>query len=50
MAKKKKQSAADQELSADDLAMIGAGLTILGDLFALLALVKAKQEDESSSS
>ncbi|EHS56820.1 hypothetical protein P4H71_22965 [Paenibacillus kribbensis] len=32
------------QLSAEDLAILGAGFTTLGDFFAFLALVKAKQE------
>ncbi|MFC3745608.1 hypothetical protein [Paenibacillus sp. GCM10012306] len=31
------------ELSAEDYAIIGAGLTALGDFFAFLSLVKAKE-------
>ncbi|MHA6530638.1 hypothetical protein [Paenibacillus sp. BAC0078] len=31
------------ELDAEDYAIIGAGLTALGDFFAFLSLVKAKQ-------
>lgn len=32
-----------EELSADDYEIIAAGLTALGEVFAFLALVKAKQ-------
>ncbi|WP_036657758.1 hypothetical protein [Paenibacillus wynnii] len=32
-----------EELSAEDYAIIGAGLTALGDFFSFLALVKAKE-------
>ncbi|QYK68189.1 MULTISPECIES: hypothetical protein [Paenibacillus] len=32
------------QLSAEDLAILGAGFTALGDFFAFLALIKAKQE------
>ena len=31
------------ELSAEDYAIIGAGLTALGDFFAFLSLIKAKE-------
>jgi hypothetical protein len=31
------------ELSAEDYAIIGAGLTALGDFFAFLSLVKARE-------
>ncbi|WP_334075911.1 MULTISPECIES: hypothetical protein [Paenibacillus] len=36
----------NSEITADDLALIGAGLTVLGDLFAFLSLVKVRQENE----
>lgn|GEM_PF-2726680 len=36
----------NSEVTADDLALIGAGLTVLGDLFAFLSLVKVRQETE----
>lgn len=32
------------QLSAEDLAILGAGFTTLGDFFAFLALIRAKQE------
>ncbi|MNI99332.1 hypothetical protein D3C73_1583830 [compost metagenome] len=32
------------QLSAEDLAILGAGFNTLGDFFDFLALVKAKQE------
>ena len=32
-----------EELSAEDYAIIGAGLTALGDFFAFLSLIKAKE-------
>ncbi|MDP1508949.1 hypothetical protein L8C07_03150 [Paenibacillus sp. CMAA1739] len=32
------------QLSAEDLAILGAGFTTLGDFFDFLALIKAKQE------
>lgn len=32
------------QLSAEDLAILGAGFTALGDFFDFLALIKAKQE------
>ncbi|WP_379131779.1 hypothetical protein [Paenibacillus sp. sgz500958] len=32
-----------EELSAEDYAIIAAGLTALGDLFAFLSLVKARE-------
>ena len=32
-----------EELSAEDYAIIGAGLTALGDFFAFLSLLKAKE-------
>lgn len=42
------------EITSDDLAIIGAGLTVLGDLFALLSLIKIREEesgnDQGSSS
>ncbi|MNC30444.1 hypothetical protein D3C75_787280 [compost metagenome] len=33
------------EVTSDDLAIIGAGLTVLGDLFAFLSLVKVREEE-----
>ncbi|WP_410769734.1 hypothetical protein [Fontibacillus sp. BL9] len=36
------------ELSSDDLAIIGAGLAVLGDLFAFLSLIKVQQEEKES--
>lgn len=35
------------ELTSDDLAIIGAGLAVLGDLFAFLSLIKVKEEEAS---
>jgi hypothetical protein len=35
------------QLSAEDLAILGAGFTTLGDFFAFLALIKAKKEIEN---
>ncbi|MGG4219575.1 hypothetical protein ABEW32_15295 [Paenibacillus jamilae] len=32
------------QLSAEDLAILGAGFNTLGDFFDFLALIKAKQE------
>lgn len=47
MARKKQQTNKQKdELSADDYAILGAALTTLGDFFALLALVKARNEEE----
>lgn len=40
----KKQMEWFNQLSAEDLAILGAGFETLGDFFAFLALVKAKQE------
>lgn len=34
----------ENDLSSDDLAIIGAGFTVLGDLFDLLSLLKLKEE------
>lgn len=34
----------DNDISSDDLAIIGAGFTVLGDLFDLLSLLKLKEE------
>ncbi|WP_333557574.1 hypothetical protein [Paenibacillus barengoltzii] len=34
----------ENDLSSDDLAIIGAGFTVLGDLFDLLSLMKLKEE------
>ncbi|RCX21786.1 hypothetical protein DFP94_102545 [Fontibacillus phaseoli] len=39
---------ASTELSADDLAIIGAGLAVLGDLFAFLSLIKVQQEEKGT--
>ncbi|MGG6313700.1 hypothetical protein [Paenibacillus macerans] len=38
----------DNDISSDDLAIIGAGFTVLGDLFDLLSLLKLKEETETS--
>lgn len=47
MARKKQPTNKQKdELSADDYAILGAALTTLGDFFALLALVKARNEEE----
>ncbi|MBT2293503.1 hypothetical protein J7E73_31320 [Paenibacillus albidus] len=32
-----------EELSAEDLAIIASGLTVLGDFFAFLSLIKARE-------
>lgn len=37
---------ANNELSADDLAIIAAGLTVLGDLFSFYSLIKEREETE----
>lgn len=34
----------DDDISSDDLAIIGAGFTVLGDFFDLLSLMKLKEE------
>lgn len=34
----------ENDLSSDDLAIIGAGFIVLGDLFDLLSLLKLKEE------
>ncbi|MCH1640994.1 hypothetical protein MJ257_12835 [Paenibacillus timonensis] len=34
----------DNDISSDDLAIIGAGFTVLGDFFDLLSLLKLKEE------
>lgn len=34
----------NSELTADDLALIGSGLALLGDLFEFLSLLKLQQE------
>lgn len=34
----------DKDVSSDDLAIIGAGFTVLGDFFDLLSLLKLKEE------
>lgn len=39
----------EEEVSSDDLAIIGAGFETLASLFAFLALVKAKEEGTSSN-
>jgi hypothetical protein len=44
MANKKNGSQEEnQELSAEDYAIIAAGLTALGDFFAFLSLIKARE-------
>ncbi len=44
MADKKNSNPVEtEELSAEDYAIIAAGLTALGDFFAFLSLMKAKQ-------
>lgn len=37
------------ELTSDDLAIIGAGLAVLGDLFAFLSLIKIREEEASGN-
>lgn len=37
------------EITSDDLAIIGAGLAVLGDLFAFLSLLKIKQEEATGN-
>ncbi|SET59874.1 hypothetical protein [Paenibacillus sp. NFR01] len=37
-----------QELSSEDYAIIAAGFSVLGELFAFLSLVKAKQVTEET--
>lgn len=37
------------QLSAEDLAILGAGFTTLGDFFAFLALIRAKQEPKENN-
>nr|WP_018750440.1 hypothetical protein [Paenibacillus sanguinis] len=39
---------ADNDISSDDLAIIGAGFNVLGDLFELLSLLKLKEETTKS--
>lgn len=39
----------DNDISSDDLAIIGAGFTVLGDFFDLLSLMKLKEEKAESS-
>ena len=34
----------NNDISSDDLAIIGAGFTVLGDLFDLLSLLKLREE------
>ncbi len=36
----------NSEITSDDLAIIGAGLAVLGDLFAFLSLIKVQQEEK----
>ncbi|MCK8489532.1 hypothetical protein M0651_20345 [Paenibacillus sp. MBLB2552] len=38
----------DNDISSDDLAIIGAGFTVLGDFFDLLSLLKLKEEKEEN--
>ncbi|WP_160297264.1 hypothetical protein [Paenibacillus sp. IHBB 10380] len=38
----------DLDLSASDLALIASILTILGDTFALLAVLKTKEEEAAA--
>ncbi|MNP01028.1 hypothetical protein D3C76_928300 [compost metagenome] len=38
-----------EEITSDDLAIIGAGLTVLGDLFAFLSLVKVREEETKAA-
>ncbi|GIP55283.1 MULTISPECIES: hypothetical protein [Paenibacillus] len=37
------------EITSDDLAIIGAGLAVLGDLFAFLSLIKVQQEEKDAA-
>ena len=37
------------DLSADDLAIIGAGLSALGEFFSFLSLIKLQQEADSNT-
>ncbi|MDU4696693.1 MULTISPECIES: hypothetical protein [Paenibacillus] len=39
----------DEDISSDDLAIIGAGFTVLGDFFDLLSLLKLKEEKENGN-
>ncbi|WP_232436934.1 hypothetical protein [Paenibacillus senegalimassiliensis] len=34
----------NNDISSDDLAIIGAGFTVLGDIFDLLSLMKLREE------
>jgi hypothetical protein len=40
----------DNDISSDDLAIIGAGFTVLGDFFDLLSLLKLKEEKAGNGS
>lgn len=40
----------DNDISSDDLAIIGAGFTVLGDFFDLLSLLKLKEEKAENGS
>lgn len=40
----------ENDLSSDDLAIIGAGFTVLGDIFDLLSLMKLKEEKSQNGS
>lgn len=44
----RQETAELSELSADDLALWSAVIVIIGDLFALFALLKARTEKDSS--
>ncbi|BCG60146.1 MULTISPECIES: hypothetical protein [Paenibacillus] len=45
----KKNSPLEDELSAEDYAIIAAALVALGDFFAFLSLVKAKETTEAET-